>query len=274
MKNLLPYNGDAFSEYQNAVKRKTENRDALEKIETEIKLAYDKYKLNFDINTLYKIPIDSQFSIHKSELLSLYNYQNRIIRNIRENIKNQQINTIRTTCQNCTIDSVGTMDHILPKAFYPEYAVNAYNLFPCCSKCNEYKSKMIGKQKILNLFLDKLPDVQYLYVEILRENDCLNFRFYLSNNQGEIEPVLFQTIESHFENLHLLQRMKDCSIAYLSDFISSIKPHISRNGKDYVIETVMENINEERNGYGFNYWKSSLKMALINSPVFWNYISM
>ncbi|GHT55225.1 hypothetical protein FACS189446_6260 [Bacteroidia bacterium] len=125
----------------------------------------------------------------------------------------------------------------------------------------------------MNLFLDSLPNIQYLFVEVIKENDSLNFRFYLSNYQSKIDPLLFQTIESHFKNLHLLQRMKDCSIAYLSDFISSIKPHLSRNGKDYVVETVLENIDDEQNGYGFNYWKSSLKTALINSPDFWNYIS-
>jgi 5-methylcytosine-specific restriction endonuclease McrA len=273
MKNLLSYNGDAFSEYKNAVERKKGNTDVLEGIETDIKSAYDKYKSNFDLNTLYQIAIDKKFDDHKSELLSLYDYQNKIIRDIRENIKNQQIETIRTTCQNCTIDSVCTMDHILPKTFYPEYAVNAYNLFPCCSICNEYKSKITGEQKFLNLFLDKLPDIQYLFVEIRREKDGLNFRFYLSNNQMKMGHLLFQTIENHFENLHLLQRMKDCSISYLSDFISSIQPHYSRNGKNYVIETVLESIDDERKGYGFNYWKSSLKIALIDSSDFWDYIT-
>jgi 5-methylcytosine-specific restriction endonuclease McrA len=114
-------------------------------METDIELAYNEYKSNFDSNTLYTIPIDTKFSTIREELLSLYDYQNKIVRNIRENINNQQLEAIRNTCQNCTIDSVGTMDHILPKTSYPEYAVNAYNLFPCCSKCNQYKFEIIGK---------------------------------------------------------------------------------------------------------------------------------
>jgi 5-methylcytosine-specific restriction endonuclease McrA len=273
MKNLLSYKGDALQEYKDAILRKTGDKSVFNNIETDIELAYGIYKQNFDSNTLHNIAVDNKFHICKNDLLSLYDYQNRIVRNIRENINNQQLETIRNTCQNCTIDSVGTMDHFLPKTDYPEYAVNAYNLFPCCSKCNEYKSRTTGNHKFLNLFLDKLPDIQYLFIDIIKDNDTLNFKFYLTNSQSKIDSLLFQKIEKHFDNLHLLQRMRDCSISYLSDFISSIRPHYCRNGKDYVIETVLEDIDELRKGYGFNYWKSSLKAGLIYSSYFWDYIS-
>lgn len=276
MKNLISYNGNAVAEYQEAVRRKDKSspdRANLEVVEADIVSAYNAYKSNFDLNTLHLLSDTNRFHGIKKELLSLYNYQNKIVCNIRENIANQQLETIRTTCQNCTIDSVGTMDHILPKTSYPEYAVNAYNLFPCCSKCNEYKNIIVGQTKFLNLFLDELPEIQYLFVDVYANGDTLNFKFYLENKNDLIDKSLFETISNHFKNLHLLQRMKECSIAYLSDFISSIRPHLLRNNKAYVIETTLESIKEERKGYGYNYWKSSLKLALIESSVFWDYTS-
>ncbi len=275
MKNLKPFSGDAKAEYKNAIDRKEHTspiRIKLETIENDIVNAYDLYKLNFDFNTLDNIKIDNTFVDVKNELISLYDYQCKIIRNIRENIKNQQIETIRTTCQNCTIDSVSSMDHILPKSLYPEYSVNAYNLFPCCSKCNEYKSKKNGANEFLNLFLDELPKIQYLFVEVYIEKDSINFKFYLANDNNQISSDIFTKIENHFNNLHLLERMKDCSISYLSEFISSIIPHYKRIGKDYLIKTTQESIDDKRNSYGYNYWKCSLESALIQSQDFWDYI--
>ncbi|MPL70218.1 hypothetical protein SDC9_15973 [bioreactor metagenome] len=275
MKNLKPYNGDALKEYKDAINRKKKDsieRNKLEKIEPDIVSAYSKYKSNFDANTLHNINFDNRFSDVKNELFSLYDYQCKIIKNIRENIANQQIETIRNTCQNCTIDSVGSMDHILPKNIYPEYIVNPYNLFPCCSKCNQYKSITNGDTKFLNLFLDKLPEIQYLFVNVYADNDCLNFTFDLRNDNNQISSYLFTKIENHFNNLHLLERMKDCSISHLSAFISSIKPHFRRNGKEYVIDTTIESIYNNRSSYGYNYWKCSLEYGLITSDVFWDFL--
>jgi len=62
-------------------------------------------------------------------------------------------------------------------------------------------------------------------------------------------------------------------MSHLSEFISSVKPHFIRHGKNYVIETALEDIDDKRKGYGYNYWKSSLKVALINSPDFWDYLN-
>lgn len=274
MKNLKPYKGDAFLEYKGAVNRKNESpqKTKLKLIEPLVKTAYQNYKNNFDINALHLVSADCKFNDSKNELLTLYDYQNKAIRNIRENIKLQQIITIQTTCQYCTIDSVGTMDHILPQSIYPEFSINAHNLFPSCSKCNEYKSYIESSDEekcFLNLFLDILPEEQYLFVKIFESYGSIDYEFYLNNN-GKISSKLFLIIENHYKNLRLLSRMKDASRSYLSDFISSVRPHIKRSSIEYVKETAHESICEERLGYGFNYWKSVFKLALIESPIFWD----
>ena len=202
----------------------------------------------------------------------MYGYQKKIIRNIRSNITNQQIVTIQSTCQNCTIDSVNTMDHVLPKEKYPEYAVNGYNLFPCCSRCNSYKSESVDHSAFLNLFIDKLPSVQYLFVRVYWDIDSVNFEFFLSNEKGLIPNEFYTQIENHYANLHLLQRMKDASRSYLSEFISSNKNYYKKLGKDEVIEAVLESIKEDRVAYGYNYWRCCLKIALIESDIFWDYM--
>jgi len=240
MKNLKPYNGSAYSEYTDSVNRKNNSieKRRLQSIKPFVKTSYEDYKSKFDENTLYLMKRDSVFNSSKDILLSLYDFQNRTIRNIRENIKNQQIITIQTTCQNCTIDSVESMDHVLPKTTFPELAINAYNLFPCCSRCNGYKSKLessAGDKKFLNLFLDQLPEIQYLFVSIFKSYDgSLDYKYYLQNIDEKIDPSLFTTIQNHFQNLHLFDRMRDSARTYLSAFIASIKPHLKRNSINYI----------------------------------------
>lgn len=275
MKNLKPFSGDAKKEYKDAVGRKLKDSDSSKRlgaIESDIETAYDHYKQKFDTSSLHTVATRAWSSEFKEDLLSLYGYQKKIIRNIRSNITNQQIVTIQSTCQNCTIDSVNTMDHVLPKEKFPEYAVNGYNLFPCCSRCNGYKSEITDHSAFLNLFIDELPSVQYLFVRVYWDIDSVNFEFFLSNEKGLIPNGFYTQIENHYTNLHLLQRMKDASRSYLSEFISSNKNYYKKLGKDCVIEAVLESIEEDRIAYGYNYWRCCLKIALIESDIFWNYM--
>lgn len=275
MKNLKPFNGDTRKEYKDAVGRKPKNsnsRKRLDLIESDINTAYDCYQENFERNSLHAVTDKIWTHEIKDDLLSLYGYQKKVIRNIKSNITNQQIITIQTTCQNCTIDSVNTMDHILPKEKFPEYAVNGYNLFPCCSRCNGYKSENNEHSAFLNLFLDELPATQYLFVKVYWDIDSVNFDFYISNKEGIIPNELYTKIENHYTNLHLFQRMKNASQTYLSDFIFSNRSYYMKYGKDAVIEAVIDKIKENRNAYGFNYWKCSLEQALIESIEFWKYM--
>ncbi|MFR9543030.1 MAG: HNH endonuclease [Rikenellaceae bacterium] len=276
MKNLKAYNSDATKAYKDAVQRKgtSDAKDCLLQIETKVCDAYQKYKDCFDANSLCNIQ-ESDFAVsadEKRHLLDMYSYRSKIIKDIKANITNQQLVTIQTTCQNCTIDSVGTMDHIIPKEKYPIYAVNGYNLFPCCSKCNSYKLDSVSADSFLNLFLDTLPEVQYLFVDVYNDYGLINFRFYLSNDNGSVDVSLFNRITNHYDNLHLLERMKDAATTYLSDFIVTTKSYYKQLGKEIVAQITTENIKEKRKGYGYNYWKCSLELALINSDVFWDHL--
>jgi hypothetical protein len=275
MKNLNPFSGDAKKEYKSAVARKpkdSESRKRLELIVSNIEAAYDIYKGNFDSKSLHSVTSQDLSSEIRKDLVDMYDYQSRIIRNIRADITNQQVITIQSTCQNCTIDSVNTMDHVLPQKKFPEFAVNGYNLFPCCSRCNGYKSEITEYSAFLNLFLDELPSVQYLFVNVYWNIDSVNFDFFLSNSAGIISVELYTKIENHYTNLHLLQRMKEASRTYLSEFISTYKHFYKKSGRDSIIEAVRESIEEDRVAYGYNYWKCSLKSALIASNIFWGYM--
>jgi hypothetical protein len=167
MKNLTPYNSDCFDIHKKAVTKKHsgELKDRLITLNATVETEYKTFLEKFETNELNNLVPNVTLRLSKDDLLTLYSYQSSIIVAVRENIRKLQIRTIITTCQNCTIDTANTLDHLLPKSTYPEFVVNPRNLFPCCSTCNSYKLDSIAvnsEQKFLNLYLDELPNNQYL----------------------------------------------------------------------------------------------------------------
>ncbi|MFA8436933.1 MAG: HNH endonuclease [Marinifilaceae bacterium] len=272
MKNLKPYSGNSIDLYSAAVARKRDGvvKDRLKEIENEISLCFDSYQENFQHNTLLELHPKGFVAPCKDDLLSLYDYDSFTIREFRKNLKKQQSRGVKSICQNCTIDSVGTLDHIVPKEEFPEFAVNPQNLFPCCSKCNSHKSdnwKDTDKGLFLNLYLDQLPKEQYLFVQIEGDDlDDIDFQYYLENRNG-IDRSLFELIESHYTRLHLLERMNSKAVDEFDKLLVDIQSHIEGLSMEEVIQTVTTEANKLKQIYGYNHWLPVLKLAIIDNEV-------
>lgn len=274
MKNLIPYNKNCFKIHTEAVenKNKGESKERLKSIENNVDSSYTSFEEKFSSNKLNEISHDTFYDVFKDDLKSLYRFQSSVIKSLRNDLRKLQVRTIINTCQNCTIDSVNSLDHILPKEKFPEYIVNPKNLFPCCTTCNSYKNDSTGDEdenKFLNLYLDTLPKSQYLFVDVYLDSDNeIDFSYYLRNPEEQIESALFKLIENHFETLHLLERMRFKSIEYISE----IENKILTFSKDLTLEQITENIREtvekDKLAYGFNYWKCILELSLIESQPF------
>ena len=274
MKNLIPYTGDCFGIHKNAVDRKNRGdiKTRLLKLNSIIEIEFKKFDKKFRDNKLFSLVPNLVLTQAKDDLLTLYDYQSSVISMLRENIRKLQMNTIISTCQNCTIDSVNTLDHILPKAKYPEFVVNPKNLFPCCSTCNSYKLDSMGNllsNKFLNLYLDPLPKEQYLFVDIfLDANMEMDFYFYLKNVKNRIDLNLFSTIENHYRNLHLFDRMKFKSTEYISELENKIRSFRASLKVKEITTILIAAINEDKAAYGDNHWKCIFELAFIQSPIF------
>jgi hypothetical protein len=274
MKKLRPYNGDSFDVHTQTVssKHKCELKDRLIAINPLVKNQFDVYSSHFSSNSISSVTSDTELAKSKDDLLTLYKYQSKTIRQVRENIRRQQVKTIISTCQNCTVDSANSLDHILPKSSFPEFIVNPINLFPCCTTCNSHKFDAIENdsgQKFLNLYLDDLPNNQYLFLDIsLDENKELDFSYYLENPDNKISLEFYSVIENHYNKLHLFERFKLKSIEYLSELESKISAFRRRLSLEDIILDLTTAIDEEKEAYGHNHWKCILESTLINSHLF------
>lgn len=226
---MNPYSGDCFPVHQLAVARKndSDSKRRLLNIERIIQSEYSVYQAHFKANNLYRVKANKVATASKSDLIPLYQYQSKTIREVRDKIRRNQVQTITTTCQNCTINSANTLDHILPKGQFPAFVVNPLNLFPCCSECNSIK-KDSSSSEFLNLYLDPLPNEQYLFVNVQKDRDGeLNFNYTIRNNQNKIPANLFSVIESHYHSLKLPERFRLSSVEQISELKATINSFLS-----------------------------------------------
>lgn len=247
----------------------------LKHIESEIGNSYDIYDDHFLNNTLTYLGPNVILATSKADLQSLYKYSSKVFRIFRGQVAALQPQSIRYTCQYCTVSPNQTIDHYLPKEEFPEFSVHAINLVPCCSKCNGYKADIWkeGETRLfINFYKDILPDAQYLFVEISEDaNNEIDFRFNLRNCSNIPQPE-FDLIYSHFTRLRLFRRMELAAIGVVSELKNSILAGVERASLADVIQTVVSTAERNKVSYGSNYWKAILEIALVESDVFLKHV--
>ena len=79
--------------------------------------------------------------------------------------------------------STYTLDHWKPKSKYPYMAVSFYNLYPCCSPCNQTKS---NKKSYWDLYCKPSEDINpYLFK--IEDDSLLNYEFDWDAEKLEIQ---------------------------------------------------------------------------------------
>ena len=271
MKNIREFDGNSKNVYLNAVSRKDEDlRLRLKGISMGLGYQYDIYDNYFNTGKLGLLQRNIGFSNSSVDIQSLYEYNSVSIRDLREAIEKNIPATVRYTCQYCTVTPAESFDHYLPKEEFPEYAIHTNNLIPCCKTCNGYKSyvwrNFVGMRLFINLYRDQIPDEKFLFVEVIDEgNGEINFRYYLDNPYG-IDYQLFRLLESHFERLRLLERMRKKAVGIISELENSFIT--SKMPIDEIIAVVIETAERNFESYGSNYWKSIAEISLVKSPIF------
>lgn len=272
MLKIKHYQDDSYSFYEDVIlsKRNTKKnpsfRDDINAIANTQSSYFEDYDDEFFNNTLISIKAAVYAENDKNNLQTLYRYRSKKIQELKNSLTIHPLHKdhILNTCQNCTINEVDTMDHILGQTKFPEFSVHPKNLFPCCSVCNKKKSDDYvddqGQQLFLNLFLDDLPKSQYLHVEF----DKNWFpRFYLKQPK-DVSDDLFRLIESHYKRLDLLARFRDNS----NQIISTLKSTIKAFKEEHIKEKIEELCLDLEPTLGYNHRQIILYRALGSSQEF------
>lgn len=163
------------------------------------------------------------------------------------------------------------MDHFLGQASFPEFSVHPLNLFPSCTECNGYKNASFAKngiRRFLNLYSDRLPAQQYLFVNIFKNiHNDLDWDYVLQNKAG-IDKRLFALIQSHYTELRLFLRMKERSIKAYTELRRTIESRLKDVGWDVVVRQVTQEANDNRNNLGLNHFEYVLQLEMVKNDLF------
>lgn len=279
LKNNLSSNSIDFmrmvvSSMRNTAEDQTRKTRLLSLI-TKVDPTYSNYDSKFSTNTL---PLLTKLIIsasEKSDILSLYSYKNSKLTAFRRAISTDTSSTYQATCQYCTVNSVNSLDHFVPKDLFPEFSVHPSNLVPSCTECNSKKLvRWLNNNQhlFLNLYIDLLPNKQYLFVELnvisLNKVD-VNFKV---DNPNNIPVQLYTIITSHYTELDLFQRFKDKSSDIIIELTNSIQSSLS-NGVSLpmIQQIILDTCSRDKQHKGYNYYQIILKEALIQSS---DYLSL
>lgn len=268
MKNLIPLRRKIHF-WDNIVDNKQLlARTSLQAIRPLVRNRYGVYNQHIIPNLLQNIP-PSTFVAPNIELLKSCYSDSIQLSILKTKIKEKQNDALKGECQYCNINEPNTIDHYLPQAHFPEFSVLSINMIPCCEKCNNAKGQrwiLAGNRRIINFYYDALPDVSYLYCDIVYSKGVPKANFRLDTSL--VDPNMRQVIINHFNDLNLLERYKSRSnseIGVVRNAISPLSTILNRVDIQGQLRETAIGIKNER---GRNYWRAILNEALANSNRF------
>lgn len=280
MKTIKAYQGDCYKFHEDVIANKhhrptdpTYKKRILE-LNPKIKQLFIKHDDKFSKDEL-AILIPEVFSIRqKEDLKSLYDYSTIPFIKLKTILTTDDNGHIQPLCPFCTINNSNTLDHLIPKTEFPEYSDNPQNLMPCCSECNSLKSttwRLGNERKYLNLYLDSLPSKQYLFIELIIEDNTIKAFFNIENREN-IENKLFNRILNHYTRFNLCEQFSQNSYNVISELKYLISSFNGLLQDDIIKDIIYKSAAKERDQYGWNYWKALLKIECCNNDIVFNYL--
>lgn len=276
--NVVPNPPTYFSRHVAIVnaKRDLAVKASLSAISVQVDTRYQLFQAELVRRNLQGIAQDAIMLENKGALLSCYKNKTKRALAIFDEIENAQLNGVLSKCPYCGITRPGTFDHYLPESKYPEFAVHAVNLIPCCSDCNSSKGDRLvsgGLRQYLHYYSDVLPDGQFLFVEIITRPNSLAYacRFRLSRPQG-FDNDCWQLIENHFSKLKLLSRYKNEANDEIGTCFTAAKSFV-KNSQGNVSNFINDICDDEAAKFGESHWRVVLKRQLAQTPNFINYVN-
>ncbi|PHC48198.1 HNH endonuclease [Bacillus toyonensis] len=274
MKNLYPIEEKMFDIYKSIAKKSRGEKkvNLLGELDT-INERYELYSANRKNLSMIE-QINYTVDI-KKYLLSCYG-NNVTLNNLKVDITNKQELYYQAKCPYCGLNSPGTFDHYLPKEDYPDFAVLALNLIPCCEKCNSIKGDRWkaknGDRLFINYYFDFVPQDKYLFAEIsFNKRSIAPTVSYKILKNKQIDNQAFKIIESHYNKLNLCSRFESHANDEISSFFNETKLAAQEGvNKETQKLTLMRKIKINTDRAGRNNWLVSLYEAILESSDFFD----
>nr|WP_294932892.1 hypothetical protein [uncultured Flavobacterium sp.] len=260
-------NNDEFERFVVIINEKyNPGKDCLVQLENRISTSYTTYLNDFDsLQNSVGSEITGLETDEKKYLNLCYSSETKTFQEKRGEIFSNQSNQIKAYCPYCLLNKPKTLDHYLGQTEYPEYSILIKNLIPCCYDCNQKKGerwRLNNQRRFIHYYNDTFLNHRFLFgTLIFNGNNIPDINFELTKpNNLTIEQ--FSIIESHFEDLNLIEEYIERSNAILSTEIQIIQTSNQRGDSIETIRQVVVDKHENIIGFGINYWLKCMYEAI------------
>jgi 5-methylcytosine-specific restriction endonuclease McrA len=168
-------------------------------------------------------------------------------------------------CPLCVRSFVGTLDHYLPKGYYPALAVTPANLVPACGDCNDFKLSQYptaAKDATMNPYFDDIASERWLFARIV-ECKPAALLFFIAPPSGW-KNLKKKRLASHFRTFHLLDSYKQEGARQISSNQLKLARLFARGGKEEVKRDLQDSADTWKE-YSLNCWQAAAFEAMAES---------
>ena len=245
-------------------------KNNLLRIEPQVVSRYIDFEQAITQKTLFNFSEQTSFSIYTEDLLSCYKNKTKKVKEIFKLIKDTQPKRFLSLCPYCGLTIPKTHDHYLPESRFPELAVHALNLVPCCGACNETKNKYWRNDNhriFLHFYSDIIPQTQYIKATLYSIDTSAVGASFAMQRPDNVADYIWEILEAHYEQLKLIEQYNENVNDEISCVHNSCVAHL-RNGGTSLSGFINDLLIPEEHLFGTNHWRVVLMKKLANSNVF------
>lgn len=254
-----------------SIVKNLELKTRLEEIERHIVVAANKYELSALKATLHLLPRRNDVAgiVTNKEMTAVYSS-----RMVRKNTPGRAIYDKLLSlpaygiCPLCGQRIVATLDHHLPKDYYPALAVVPVNLIAACMDCNKNKNTIYPtseEEQTLHPYYDDIEGDEWLIAEI-SQSSPVSVRFFVSPLRS-MDKVMAARVRFHFKCFKLAELYASHSACE----IISIQRRLGRLFDQAGAAAVRMHLQEEadsRAAVHINSWQTAMFKAMAASKWF------
>jgi hypothetical protein len=171
-------------------------------------------------------------------------------------------------CPFCDHRNISTLDHVLPKKYFPIFSVTPLNLVGCCGDCNKVKLEAIpscASDTVLHPYFDDVTNREWLVAKVVAQAPAA-LTFHVAN-VVEWDEALNKRIAHQFNLLGLADLYSNQAARELTNIRQNLQRHYEFDGLDAVRKELVYQC-QSRQANRINSWQTATYKALAESNWF------
>jgi len=186
-----------------------------------------------------------------------------------------QIKQEPNLCPYCLLRQPTSLDHFLPKDFYPEFSVLGWNLVWVCDPCNRKKGNRFvdAPRQVINPYFDAIPDTALLHANVTLRAGGVAVSFRIEAMDPAVPNDIVELMRRHYAALALENDYVGEGVTVVSDLVNAIiAQHRIPIDQDQ-LDDAIDNRMREWGGYPINCFKLAVIEALETCAGFLGYVN-